>query len=51
MNKSWDHFKQKTFLRLSLVDATSFTPMRRHKIGAAFAFDHHFATAGFRLIE
>jgi predicted nucleic acid-binding protein len=36
--------------RLSLTDATSFVLMTQHKIRAAFAFDTHFATAGFRLI-
>jgi hypothetical protein len=32
------------------VDATSFTIMKRARIRLAFAFDHHFAVAGFRLV-
>lgn len=36
--------------KLGLVDATSFVLMRRHRIRAAFAFDTHFAVAGFRLV-
>jgi predicted nucleic acid-binding protein len=31
----------------SFVDATSFALMRQQRIGHAFAFDAHFATAGF----
>lgn len=31
----------------SFVDATSFVLMRQQRIRHAFAFDHHFATAGF----
>jgi predicted nucleic acid-binding protein len=32
------------------VDAVSFEVMRRRRIEAAFAFDRHFETAGFRLL-
>ena len=35
--------------KLSLVDATSFLLMKKHKLRVAFAFDVHFSTAGFRL--
>jgi predicted nucleic acid-binding protein len=35
--------------RLGLLDAISFTLMQRHRIRCAFAFDTHFASAGFRL--
>lgn len=31
----------------SFVDGTSFACMRRRRLRAAFAFDKHFATAGF----
>ena len=31
----------------SFVDATSFALMHQQRIGHAFAFDVHFATAGF----
>lgn len=34
----------------SLVDAVSFAVMRERDIGEAFAFDHHFLTAGFSLV-
>lgn len=35
----------------SLVDAVSFELMRRERITTAFAFDRHFETAGFRILE
>jgi uncharacterized protein len=35
----------------SLVDAVSFELMRREKLSHAFAFDHHFETAGFSLLQ
>jgi uncharacterized protein len=38
------------FHRLSLVDATSFVLMQRHRLRVAFAYDTHFAIAGFRLL-
>lgn len=47
---SWEYFRRKDLHKLSAVDATSFTIMRRAKIRLAFAFDHHFAAAGFRLV-
>ena len=37
--------------RLSLVDAVSFEIMRREKVARAFAFDAHFVTAGFSLLD
>jgi predicted nucleic acid-binding protein len=43
-------FHRKEFHKLSLVDATSFVLMKRHAIRAAFAFDAHFAVAGFRIL-
>jgi len=36
--------------KLSAVDATSFAIMQRARIRLAYAFDHHFAVAGFRLV-
>lgn len=33
--------------RFSYVDGTSFAAMRKHRVRRAFAFDRHFATAGF----
>jgi len=47
---SWAWFERRDLHKLSAVDATSFTIMRRKKIQTAFAFDHHFAVAGFRLV-
>ncbi|MHB8873110.1 MAG: type II toxin-antitoxin system VapC family toxin [Myxococcaceae bacterium] len=48
---SWHFFDRKQFHKLSLVDATSFTLMRRHRIRVALAFDTHFSIAGFRYAE
>jgi predicted nucleic acid-binding protein len=35
----------------SLVDAVSFEVMRRERLKRAFAFDEHFAVAGYALLE
>lgn len=35
---------------LSLVDCVSFTAIRRHGLGAAFATDRHFGGQGFRVL-
>jgi predicted nucleic acid-binding protein len=48
--QSWDYFRRKDLHKLSAVDATSFAIMRRARIRLAFAFDHHFAAVGFRLV-
>jgi len=45
---AWRFLDVKELHKLSLVGATSFALMRRHKIRVAFAFDTHFAVAGFR---
>lgn len=42
-------FTRRDLHKLSLVDATSFVLMKKHKLRVAFAFDTHFSTAGFRL--
>jgi predicted nucleic acid-binding protein len=42
-------FQRRDLHKLSLVDATSFVIMRKHKLRVAFSFDTHFAAAGFRL--
>jgi len=47
--RCWPYFERKDLHKLSAIDATSFAIMKRRRIGLAFAFDHHFATAGFRL--
>jgi len=48
LNSAWAYLHRKEFHKLSLVDATSFVLMRKHKIRLALAFDTHFTIAGFR---
>lgn len=50
LNKSWEYFRRADLHKLSAVDATSFAIMKRAGIRLAFAFDYHFAVAGFRLV-
>ncbi len=50
LDESWEYFRRKDLYKLSAVDATSFVIMKRTRIRLAFAFDHHFAVAGFRLV-
>lgn len=50
LDASWAYFRRNDLHKLSAVDATSFTIMRRSRIRLAFAFDHHFAVAGFRMV-
>jgi predicted nucleic acid-binding protein len=47
---SWEYFRSGDLHRLSAVDATSFAIMNRARIRVAYAFDHHFAVAGFKLV-
>jgi predicted nucleic acid-binding protein len=47
LSEAWAYFRRTDMHKLSAVDATSFVIMKRAKIRAAFAFDHHFAVAGF----
>lgn len=49
--QSWVYFRRADLNKLSAVDATSFVIMKRQRIRLAFAFDHHFAVAGFRLVS
>jgi predicted nucleic acid-binding protein len=49
VNAAMKFFERRDLHKLSLVDATSFVLMRRHKLRVAFSFDTHFAAAGFRL--
>ena len=51
LEATWAYFRQRVFHKLSAVDATSFMLMSKAKIRIAFAFDHHFTVAGFRLVE
>jgi hypothetical protein len=50
LGASWAFFRRNDLHKLSAVDATSFAIMRRSDIRLAFAFDHHFAVAGFRMV-
>ena len=50
LEQSWEFFRRADLYKLSAVDATSFTIMKRARIRLAFAFDHHFAVAGYRLV-
>jgi uncharacterized protein len=50
LEAAWAYLDRKDLHRLSLVDATSFTLMTRHRLRAAFTFDTHFAEAGFRCV-
>jgi predicted nucleic acid-binding protein len=49
LRRSWDYFSRGDLHKLSAVDATSFSIMKRTGTGCAFAFDHHFASVGFRM--
>jgi predicted nucleic acid-binding protein len=48
LDASWEYFRRPDLHKLSAVDATSFTIMKRARIRIAFTFDHHFVLAGFR---
>ena len=48
--ESWEYFRRSDLHKLSAVDATSFTIMKRARIRLAYTFDHHFAVVGFRLV-
>ena len=50
LEQAWEYFRRPDRRKLSAVDATSFVIMGRARIRLAFAFDHHFAAVGFRLV-
>jgi uncharacterized protein len=50
LEQAWSYFQRADLHKLSAVDATSFTIMKRARIRVAFTFDHHFAIAGFRTV-
>jgi predicted nucleic acid-binding protein len=50
LEQSWDYFRRADLHKLSAVDATSFAIMKRTRIRLAYAFDHHFAAVGFRMV-
>ena len=50
LNQAWPYFERPDLHKLSAVDAVSFVLMTQRRIRAAFAFDSHFATVGFRMV-
>ena len=50
LKHAWKYFDRSDLHKLSAVDALSFVLMTDRRIRVAFAFDGHFAAAGFRLI-
>jgi len=50
LEQAWKYFERPNLHKLSAVDALSFVLMTQRRIRVAFAFDGHFATAGFRLV-
>ena len=50
LEHSWEYFRRADLHKLSAVDATSFAIMKRSQIRVAYAFDHHFAVIGFRVV-
>lgn len=50
LQQAWEWLDRRDLVRLSVVDATSFVLMKKAGIRSAFAFDHHFAQAGFRVL-
>ncbi|MSO34839.1 MAG: hypothetical protein EXQ50_12155 [Acidobacteria bacterium] len=50
LERAWPYFERTDLHKLSAVDALSFVLMAERRIRVAFAFDAHFATAGFRVV-
>jgi predicted nucleic acid-binding protein len=50
LGSAWTYFDRSDLHKLSAVDALSFVLMTERRIRVAFAFDSHFATAGFRMV-
>lgn len=50
LEQAWAYFERPDLHELSAVDAVSFVLMTQRRIRVAFAFDSHFATAGFRMV-
>jgi predicted nucleic acid-binding protein len=48
--KAWTYFDRPDLHKLSAVDAVSFVLMAERRVRVVFAFDSHFATAGFRMV-
>jgi hypothetical protein len=47
---AWPYFERADLHRLSVTDAVSLVLMKSRRIRTAFAFDSHFAMAGFRMV-
>lgn len=50
LGQAWSYFDRPDLHKLSAVDAVSFVLMTQRRIRVAFAFDSHFAAAGFRMV-
>lgn len=50
LHAAWAYFDRPDLHKLSAVDAVSFVLMAQRRIRVAFAFDSHFAAAGFRMV-
>ncbi len=50
LEQAWPYFERPDLHKLSAVDAVSFVLMAQRRIRVAFAFDSHFAAAGFRMV-
>lgn len=50
LDRAWPYFERTDLHKLSAVDALSFVLMSDRRIRVAFAFDAHFASAGFRVV-
>ena len=50
LERGWKYFDRPDLHKLSAVDAVSFVMMTDRRIRMAFAFDGHFAEAGFQMI-
>jgi predicted nucleic acid-binding protein len=50
LEEAWPYFDRTDLHKLSAVDALSFVLMTQRRIRTAFAFDSHFAAAGFRMV-
>lgn len=48
--KAWKYFEKLPDRRLSFTDCTSFAVMERAGLKEVFAFDKHFARAGFKVL-
>lgn len=50
LQRAWPYFERADLHTLSVTDAVSFVLMQGRLIRIAFAFDSHFAAAGFRMV-